>query len=152
MDELKVKHQLCIFHLFKMLGNKIYKLLKSKKVSKQEKIEICLYFTYIKEIFRTYNEQDAIKKLEDLLTKYRDMPNVVRQIIDKKIIPDYQRLTQFMRDPNIHRTSNTVENYYRQTDPNQIKKIYKTKTGILTYLNLKMKKWTQKHGKKTNTQ
>ena len=152
MDELNVKHQLCIFHLFKMLGTKIYKLLKSKKVSKREKIEICLYFTDIKEIFRTYDEKDAIKKLEEILIKYRKLPYAIRQIIDKKIMPDFERLTQFMKDPNIQRTSNTVENYYRQTDPEQIKTRYKTNTGIINYLNLKMKNWTAKHGKKINTQ
>lgn len=152
MDELNVKHQLCIFHLFKMLGNKIYKLLKSKKMSDREKIEICLYFTDIKEIFRTYDEKDAIKKLEEILIKYRKLPYAIQKMIDKKIIPDFERLTQFMKDPNIQRTSNTVENYYRQTDPEQIKKRYKTKIGIINYLNLKMKKWTQKHGKKINTQ
>ncbi|MDO9044391.1 MAG: transposase, partial [Methanobacteriaceae archaeon] len=48
----------------------------------------------------------------------------------------------------IPRTSNTVENYYRQTEPEQIKKKYKTITGILTYLHHKMKNWTQKHIKK----
>jgi hypothetical protein len=32
-----------------------------------------------------------------------------------------------MRDLNIQQTSNSVEKYYRQTDSNQIKKIYKTK-------------------------
>lgn len=152
MDELKVKHQLCIFHLFKMLGKKIYKILKSKKISNKEKIEICLYFTDIKEIFRTYDEKDALNKLEDLLSKYRKLPYSIRQMIDKKIIPDFERLTQFMKDPKIQRTSNTVENYYRQTDPEQIKTRYKTKQGILTYLDLKMKNWTKKHGKKTNTQ
>lgn len=46
------------------------------------------------------------------------------------------------------RTSNTVENYYRQTEPEQIKTRYKTKNGILTYLELKMKKWTKKTRKK----
>ncbi len=44
-----------------MLGNKVYKILKSKKISQLDKIKICLYFTNIKEIFRTYNKK---KKLQ----------------------------------------------------------------------------------------
>lgn len=147
MDELKVKHQLCIFHLFKMIGNKLYKTLKSKKTPKRSKINICLYFTYIKETFRTYNEKTAEKRLKNLLDKFKNIPYVLRQFIENKIIPDFQRLTHFMRDPMIQRTSNSVENYYRQTDPEQIKTRYKTNNGILSYLNQKMKKWTQKHGK-----
>lgn len=152
MDKLGVKHQLCIFHLFKMIGNSVYKILKSKKPTKQEKISLCLYFTELKNIFRTYNEETAIQRLETLLDKFDDIPKVLQRYLTKKILPDFQRLTHFMRSPFIERTSNKVENYYRQTDPNQIKKIYKTITGILGYLNQKMKKWTQKHGKNINTQ
>ncbi|MEG3224750.1 MAG: hypothetical protein BME94_04255 [Methanobacteriales archaeon Met13] len=152
MDKLGVKHQLCIFHLFKMIGNNVHKILKSKKVTRDEKIRLCLYFTDIKNIFRTYNEKTAIKRLEALLEKFNDIPQVLQRYLTKKIIPDLQRLTHFMKNPLIQRTSNKVENYYRQTDPNQIKKIYKTITGILSYLNQKMKKWTQKHGKNINTQ
>lgn len=48
MDKIGVKHQLCIFHLFKMIGNSAHKILKSKNVSKREKIRLCLYFTDIK--------------------------------------------------------------------------------------------------------
>jgi len=37
MDELQVKHQLCIFHFYKMIGDKLYTILRSKKGSKEEK-------------------------------------------------------------------------------------------------------------------
>ncbi|MEG3225550.1 MAG: hypothetical protein BME94_08620, partial [Methanobacteriales archaeon Met13] len=117
----------------------------------------------------TYNEKTAIQRLEALLEKFNDIPQVLQRYLTKKILPDFQsrrqlfdfrafkiidfeRLTHFMRDPLIQRTSNKVENYYRQTDPNQIKKIYKTTKGILSYLNQKMKKWTQKHEKNINPQ
>jgi transposase-like protein len=151
MDELGVKHQLCIFHLFKMIGSTVYKLLKSKKVLKREKISLCLYFTDIKNIFRTYDYKIALIRLEILLDKFNNIPTVLKRYISKKVIFDFQRLTHFMRDPLIKRTSNQVENYYRQTEPEQIKTIYKTNKGILSYLYLKMNKWTKKHGKKINT-
>ena len=31
MDELKVKHQLCIFHFYKMIGDKLYNIITIKK-------------------------------------------------------------------------------------------------------------------------
>ncbi|RZN68479.1 MAG: hypothetical protein EF807_05855 [Candidatus Methanolliviera hydrocarbonicum] len=31
MDDLRVRHQLCIFHLFKMIRKDVYGVLKSKK-------------------------------------------------------------------------------------------------------------------------
>jgi hypothetical protein len=76
----------------------------------------------------------------------------LQRFITRKIIPDFTRLIHYLRDPFIARTSNHAENYYRQTEPEQIKTRYKTITGILSYLWRKMKKWTQKHGKIPKTQ
>ena len=148
MDYFGVKHQLCIFHLFKMIGDKVYKKLRSKKLTEREKISLCLYFTYIKNIFRTHDIKTSDQRLKRLLNDFDRIPRLLQRFIKHKIIPDYKRLTQFMEDHKIPRTSNTVENYYRQTEPEQIKKKYKTITGILTYLHHQMKNWTQKHIKK----
>lgn len=151
-DEFGVIHQQCIFHLYKMIGKPVYKILKDKKVDKQDKMRLILYFTEIKNIFLTFNEKTATQRLETLLDKYEDIPKVLQRFITKKIIPDWQRLTQFMRHPFIPRTSNPSENYFRQTDPEQIKKKYKTTEGFLNYTKLKMQYWTKKHRKKYNPQ
>ncbi|HEY0196338.1 MAG TPA: ISNCY family transposase [Methanobacterium sp.] len=151
-DDFGVIHQQCIFHLYKMIGKPIYKILKDKTVSKQDKIRLTLYFTEIKNIFRTFNEKTAIQRLETLLEKFTDIPQVLQRFITKKIIPDFQRLTQFMRHLYISRTSNPNENYFRQTDPEQIKRKYKTTKGFTNYTNLKMQYWTRKHGKILNPQ
>lgn len=45
----------------------------------------------------------------------------------------------------LKKTLNKIENYYRQTNPEKIKKIYKTKNGILTFLDYQMENWTEKH-------
>ncbi|MCK9151942.1 ISNCY family transposase [Methanobacterium alcaliphilum] len=65
MDYIGVKHQLCIFHLFKMIGDKVYKKLRSKKLTEHEKISLCLYFTDIKNIFRTYNLKTSNQRLNN---------------------------------------------------------------------------------------
>ena len=148
MNNIGVKHQLCIFHMFKMIGDKAYKQLRSKKITEREKISLCLYFTDIKNIFRTYNLKTSNQRLNNLLKDFNKIPRVLQRFIKQKIVPDYKRLTNYMEHHKIPRTSNTVENYYRQTEPEQIKKKYKTITGILTYLHHKMKNWTQKHIKK----
>ena len=45
----------------------------------------------------------------------------------------------------LKKTLNKVENYYRQTNPEKIKKLYKTKNGILRFLDYQMENWTEKH-------
>ena len=93
-----------------------------------------------------------MERLERLPDKYNEVPLLLQGFIRKKILPDFERLTQFMRDLSISRTTNPVENYYRQTDPDQIKKRYKTVRGILSYLTGKMEYWTGKFGRTQHAQ
>lgn len=89
-----------------MIGNSVHKILKSKNVPKREKITLCLYSTDIKNILRTHNEKTSINRLKTLLDKFKDIPKVLQQYPTKKILPDFQRLTHFMRNPFIQQTSN----------------------------------------------
>jgi len=87
--------------------------LRSKKLSYRDKIKLCLYFTEIKEIFRTYDENIAMERLESLLDEYDDVPCVLQGYIRKKILPDFERLTQFMRDPFVSRTTcSKIEDFW----------------------------------------
>jgi len=147
MDELGVKHQLCIFHFYKMIGDRLYKLLRSKKTSEEEKTRLKKYFKEIQEIFDAQNYETASNLLGELLSHFDNIPHILQRFITKKILPNLNRLTQSMHDPKISRTSNQVENYYRQTLPRANKKKYKTIHGLINYLKLKMQKWTTKHGK-----
>jgi transposase-like protein len=147
MDELKVKHQLCIFHFYKMINDKLHILLRSKKTSEDEKTRLKLYFKEIREIFDTTDYETSLNLLDKLLSNLDDIPTFLRRFILKKILPNFNRLTQSMRDNKIARTSNQIENYYRQTLPKAYKRKYKTIKGLLNYLKLKMQNWTQKQGK-----
>jgi transposase-like protein len=147
IDELGAAHQLCIFHLFKMIGDRVYVALRSKRYSYRDKMELCIYFTAIKNVFRTDDLQVAQKRLERLLNDYWGIPRVLRGFITGKLLPDFERLTLFMRDGLVSKTSNPVENYYRQTDPESTKKRYRTSRGVLSYLAQKMTYWTVKFGR-----
>ena len=112
IDKLGALHQLCIFHFFKLIGDDVYNILKSKKEVYRDKIRLCMYFTDIKNVFRVYDEEIAIEMFETLLDDFDAIPSVLQKCIRKKIIPDFDRLTAFMRDGFIARTSNQCENYY----------------------------------------
>jgi DNA polymerase III delta prime subunit len=87
IDNLRAKHQLCIFHLFKMIGADVYDALRSKRTTYRDKIKLCLYFTEIKNIFRTYDEQVATERLEKLMDEYGDISSILRRYIRKKMHP-----------------------------------------------------------------
>ena len=109
---------------------------------------LCIYFTAIKNIFRTNDLQVAQERLERLLDDYWNIPRGLRGFITGKILPDFERLTLFMRDGLVSKTTNPVENYYRHTDPESTKKIYRTSRGVLSYLAQKMAYWTLKFGRR----
>src|SRR4030067_1189248 len=92
MDELKINHQLCIFHLFKMIGKEISPKLNSKLISNSNKIRLCILFTEIKEIFRTFNINIAIDRLNRLFKKSNEIPGIFYKFIHK-IEDDFERLT-----------------------------------------------------------
>ena len=101
MDELKVKHQLCIFHFYKMIGDRLYKLLRSKKTSEDEKTRLKRYFKEIRQIFDTRNYETASNLLDRLLSNLDDIPPFLQKFITRKILPNLNRLTQFLHNPKI---------------------------------------------------
>jgi len=120
-DELCVVHQLCIFHLLKMIKKEIHSFLKSDNISNEDKTELRYYFNEIKHLFNTNVEEIATQRLEELLLEFNTILQVLQKIIKNNIIPDFQRLIQFTRNQNIPRTTSCNENYYRQTLPDELK-------------------------------
>lgn len=151
-DELNVIHQKCIFHLLKMIKKELYPILRYDNVSDEDKMELRFYFSEIKNIFDTNVEEIAIQRLEKLLDKFSQIPKVLQKFVKNTIVPDFQRLTQYMRNPNVSRTTSCNENYYRQTLPDELKRKFKTPNGIANYLQLQMEKWTGKHIKNIDPQ
>ena len=101
--------------------------------------------TRIKKLLQTKFKQEAIEQFKQYLQNYRAIPVVLKDFIRKHIIMHFHRYVEHLDDENIEKTSNKVENYYRQTNPEKIKKLYKTKNGILTFLDFQMQNWTQNH-------
>jgi trans-2-enoyl-CoA reductase len=84
MDELGVKHQLCIFHFYKMISDRLYKLLRSKKTSEDEKTRLKRYFKEIQEIFDATNYETASNLLGELLSHFDNIPHILQLFITKK--------------------------------------------------------------------
>jgi len=134
-----------------MISDRLYKLLRSKKTSEDEKTRLKKYFKEIRQIFDAQNYETASNLLEELLSHFDNIPHILQRFITKKILPNLNRLTQSLHDPKISCTSNHVENYYRQTLPRTNKKKYKTIQGLINYLKLKMQNGQQNTENITNT-
>lgn len=146
-DKLQVKHQLCKFHLYKTINHKIKVYCRKNKLSKKEKTAIYKNAKQLKKVFQEKTKKESIERFKQYLKNSNKIPTVLNEFIRKHITNHFTRYIQHLNDENIPKTSNKAENYYRQTDPEKIKKKYKTKKGILSYLTYQMENWTEKHGK-----
>lgn len=144
-DEIGVKHQLCTFHLFQTINHKLKVYCRRNKINGKKRDYIYENAQELKNCFRQNSKKEAIEQFKQYLQNYRAIPVVLKDFIRKHIINHFHRYVEHLDDENIERTSNKVENYYRQTNPEKIKKLYKTKNGILTFLDYQMKNWTEKH-------
>lgn len=144
-DEIGVKHQLCTFHLFQTINHKLKLYCRRNKINGKARDHIYENANELKNCFRQNSKQEAIEQFKQYLQNYSAIPVVLKDFIRKHIIMHFHRYVEHLDDENIEKTSNKVENYYRQTNPEKIKKLYKTKNGILTFLDFQMQNWTQNH-------
>jgi len=148
MTELGFNHQLCIFHLFQMITKKHIGYLKSKKVSKIDKMISCRYMTEFREIFRSWTLEESKNKLDIILTKLEKMPDFLSRFIQRKVITDFDKLTNFLKDGLIPSTSNCCESYFSKTLPKSNKNRFRTNNGYLSYLYYYMQKSIETFKKK----
>ena len=144
-DEIGVKHQLYIFHLFKTINHKLKVYCRKNNIKGKDKDHIYENAQKLNNCFRQNSKQEAIEKFKEYLQNYTTIPVVLKDFIRKHIINHFHRYVEHLDDDHIENTSNKIENYYRQTNPEKIKKLFKTKNGILTFLDFQMQNWTQKH-------
>ena len=143
-DEIGVNHQLCTFHLFQTINHKLKVHCRRNKINKKQREHIYENAQELKNCFRQNSTKEAIGQFKQYLQNYVAIPVVLKDFIRKHIINHFHRYVQHLDDENIEKTSNKVENYYRQTNPEKIKKLYKTKNRILTFLDYQMENWTEK--------
>jgi transposase-like protein len=138
--DLGLIHQRCIFHMMKECREKINTYLKKNKDDKVTKMSIVRYLTEINNIFRTYDENECLNRYETILNKSEILPQIIIKILVKKIIPNFESLTQFTKNNSIPRTSNQAEQHYSKTKKSETKDKFKTNNGLLEYLALFMPK------------
>lgn len=145
MDKLKIKHQLCTFHVKKEINIWIKKHTRKNKTQTDELKQINHYKNQIFEIIDSQNYNTAKKLFNKLKHEINSIPHVFRKIITKKFVVHFDRFVNYLKDSNISKTSNKIENYFGTTLPKAIKRIFKTIPGLQEYLTLQKEKWDKSH-------
>jgi hypothetical protein len=75
------------------------------------------------------------EKFEEVFEHIYVVPSGIRTYI-KKLMKNFDLYTAYLVDPLIAKTNNQLEEYYRQTEPQKVKKQYKTPEGLTHVLNV----------------
>lgn len=148
LDELKINHQLCLFHFLKMVTELREKELKKNKDDEVETELIMKECNELKEIYRAHTYKEAVTRYIYFLKNLNNDRTYLTNFVKKHVVRNFKHMIPRFFDFLIEKTTNKSENYYRQTDSDRIKKKYKTHSGILNYLHLKMKHTTEQALKK----
>lgn len=142
LTEIKIRHQLCVFHQLLNIRKVLEEIYRSKLKSGMSE-EGKKLLKEIANIFRSKDRLEAWKKLAKLYAR-DDIPWRLRKELEK-IGERFENLTWYLEDASVPMTNNKIELYYRTTDAWRVKKRFKTKEGVEA--TLKFYKAAKEHGK-----
>jgi transposase-like protein len=145
-DDLGFVHNLCIFHLIKELNELVYKEMKNDKLDPNLKAQIFDDHKIILKILYQKDYRKAKNKFNKLLKKMDKIAPFLRDFINKKLKPDFERYMRHTQYKFLPSTNNAMENFFGVVFPKHLKKIYKTELGVTIYFDLQTSKWNTNHG------
>ncbi|WP_323736288.1 hypothetical protein PXD04_10455 [Methanosphaera sp. ISO3-F5] len=145
IQDLGFKHQFCEFHTKQNINKYLYNHVKENNISKKTHKEYKKYLEEIYQIYESNNRFEVLDILDNLSGRREEFPDVINEIIDKKIRPYSRYLTMFLEDSFIERTSNWIERIFGDLAPKSLKNKFKTLRGFLSRLNLKLERWDSRN-------
>ena len=150
IDKLKVKQQFCKFHVKQNINKRFKDYFDKNQLEKEEFNELIDLKKHIFKILDAKNLNDAKNLRNQLLDKKYSKNNFTIKIVDKFIIPYFQKLTTHLENTNIPSTNNKIENIFQKVFPKHIKRTMKIEQGLLRRFMLKLNHWNIKNKKEKN--
>ena len=143
IDRLKIKQQFCTFHLKQLINREIRDHIKENNSSEDEIEIIHNYKQLFFDIINAESINEAQEKRNQLFYLESNTPKVIRDLASKLMIPEFKKITNHLNDAKIAITSNKIENCFLKNFPKHIKKLFKSKKGILKRFDLKLMYWDE---------
>ena len=150
IDKLKVKQQFCKFHVKQNINKRFKDYFDKNQLEKEEFNELIDLKKHIFKILDAKNLNGAKNLRNQLLDKKYSKNNFTIKIVDKFIIPYFQKLTTHLENTNIPSTNNKIENIFQKIFPKHIKRTMKIEQGLLSRFMLKLNHWNIKNKKEKN--
>lgn len=141
--KLGFKHQFCRFHTKQKINRDINNYLKKNKVDSEEEDKINWFKLLIFNILDSETLENAKEIRNDLFSKNKEFPKIINDLYWKFTVPYFKNLTYYLEFDFIDSTSNKIENFFQKVFPKHIKKKFRSKNGVTSRFELRIKYWEQ---------
>ena len=112
---------------------------KRKELNEQERIN-----ERIANIYDTDTQKAAIRRFRTIyhqLDQFDDNTQKYLKNLNKK----FDKTIEYHKNPQIPRTNNKIEGYFKITLPRHIKRIYRTREGLIRWIRLQKIRWMERN-------
>ena len=87
IQDLEFKHQFCEFHAKQNINKNLYNHVKENNIKKRPIRNIKKYLKEIYQIYEAENRFEVLDILDNIFSRREEFPDVINEIVDKKIRP-----------------------------------------------------------------
>lgn len=144
------KKQKKLHNDIKELEKEIKNIKKEINSNENQIKELNQYLEKISNIFKADNITLSKRRLSILANKSQFLPNSIVHSVNK-IKNNFNELTQFLKNEEIPKNNNIIELYFKTTLPKQLKRRYRTITGLKRRLKSARIRWIHRNVLKNKT-
>ena len=112
---------------------------KRKELKEQERIN-----ERISNIYDTDTEKGAIRRFKTIYHQLDEFDENTQKFL-KNLDRKFDKTTEYYKNPQIPRTNNKIEGYFKITLPQNLKRIYRTREGLIRWIRLQKIRWTERN-------
>ena len=128
------KHQLCLFHFWKIIERKVKEIIKKNDLNDDEIKDLKEHSGRIISLFLSDTKEKFIYRLNRFFKKWDHIHDDLKDYYNKKIVRNMHKLTYHLFDPEIPKTNNILEGKFSGAQQKSDKNRFKTMNGCLSYL------------------
>ena len=122
-------------------SKKLRKELKQKRKQLKEQKDID---ERISNIYNVNSQKDANRRFNTIHNQINEFDEDTQKFL-KNLDKKFDKTTTYFRDPQIPRTNNKLEGYFKITLPKHLKRAYRTNEGLKRWIRLQKIRWTKRN-------
>ena len=112
---------------------------KRKKLKEQKNIN-----ERISNIYEVDSPKDAKRRFNTIYNQLDQFDEDTQKFL-KNLNKKFDKTITYFRDPQIPRTNNKIEGYFKITLPKYLKRVYRTREGLIRWIRLQKIRWTNRN-------